>query len=54
VAEVDLPAFALPPRHHTAGGEAVKVELDLDVDGRWRNLWLSGLVRRLVIVSPAL
>ncbi|MDR3682525.1 MAG: hypothetical protein P4L11_02255 [Geothrix sp.] len=39
-------------RFHTAGGEMVKVALDLDAEGRWRNLWLSGPVRRLGVASP--
>ena len=39
-------------RFHTAGGETVKVDLELDADGGWRNLWLSGPVRRLGVVSP--
>jgi diaminopimelate epimerase len=39
-------------RLHTAGGETLKVELDLHADGRWRDLWLSGPVRRLGMVSP--
>ena len=39
-------------RLHTAGGETVTVELALDQDGSWRNLWLSGPIRRLGIVQP--
>ena len=39
-------------RLHTASGETVTVELTLDADGSWRNLWLSGPVRRLGIVHP--
>ena len=39
-------------RFHTASGDTVKVELDLDMDGRWRNLWLSGPVRRLGVATP--
>ena len=39
-------------RLHTASGEAVQVDLDLDSDGSWRNLWLSGPVCRLGVVSP--
>lgn len=39
-------------RFHTAGGETVKVELELEAGGRWRNLWLSGPVRRLGSVLP--
>ncbi|GLH73152.1 hypothetical protein GETHLI_16540 [Geothrix limicola] len=39
-------------RLHTAGGETVKVELALDANGEWRDLWLSGPVRRLGIVHP--
>jgi hypothetical protein len=30
----------------------VNVALDLEVDGWWRNLWLSGPVSRLGNVSP--
>jgi diaminopimelate epimerase len=36
----------------TASGETVKVTLDLDPEGGWRNLWLVGPVRRLGVVSP--
>jgi diaminopimelate epimerase len=39
-------------RLHTAGGDTVNVELDLDLEGRWRNLWLSGPVHRLGVVTP--
>jgi diaminopimelate epimerase len=39
-------------RLQTAGGDTVKVELELDLDGRWRDLWLSGPVRRLGVVTP--
>jgi diaminopimelate epimerase len=39
-------------RLHTASGEMVKVELDLDGLGGWRNLWLSGPVRLLGFVHP--
>jgi diaminopimelate epimerase len=39
-------------RIHTAGGEAVHVELTLDAAGSWRNLWLSGSVLRLGVVHP--
>lgn len=39
-------------RLHTAGGEAVTVSLALDADGVWRDLWLSGAVRRLGVVHP--
>ncbi|MDP1830870.1 MAG: hypothetical protein Q8K67_02340 [Geothrix sp.] len=39
-------------RLHTAGGETVSVGLDLDADGTWRDLWLSGPVRRLGVVHP--
>jgi diaminopimelate epimerase len=39
-------------RLHTASGETVKVELSLDPDGAWRDLWLSGPVRRLGTVHP--
>lgn len=37
---------------HTASGETVQVELDLAKDGSWRELWLSGPVRRLGVVHP--
>lgn len=37
---------------HTAGGEAVTASLTLDADGAWRDLWLSGPVRRLGVVQP--
>lgn len=39
-------------RLHTAGGEVVRVELALDEAGAWRDLWLSGSVRRLGVVQP--
>ncbi len=39
-------------RIHTAGGEVVDVSLDLAADGSWRDLWLSGPVRRLGVVHP--
>jgi diaminopimelate epimerase len=39
-------------RLHTAGGDVVKVEVTMDADGAWRNLWLSGPVRRLGVVHP--
>lgn len=39
-------------RLHTEGGECVKVELNLDEDGKWQDLWLSGPVRRLGTVHP--
>lgn len=39
-------------RFHTAGGEDVSVELTLDAGGAWRDLWLSGPVRRLGRVHP--
>jgi len=39
-------------RLHTAGGETVQVELELDASGAWRNLWLAGAVRRLGVVHP--
>jgi diaminopimelate epimerase len=39
-------------RLHTASGEVVKVELSLDAGGAWRDLWLSGTVRRLGVVRP--
>jgi len=37
---------------HTASGEPVSVELDPGVEGAWRDLWLSGPVRRLGVVRP--
>lgn len=39
-------------RLRTAGGETVKVDLTLDAEGAWRDLWLSGPVRRLGRVHP--
>jgi diaminopimelate epimerase len=39
-------------RLHTAGGETVEVCLTPGRDGTWRNLWLSGPVRRLGVVHP--
>ena len=39
-------------RLHTAGGETVRVDLALDGDGAWHDLWLSGPVRRLGVVHP--
>jgi diaminopimelate epimerase len=36
----------------TASGEWVKVNLTLGSDGTWRDLWLSGPVRRLGVVHP--
>jgi diaminopimelate epimerase len=39
-------------RLHTAGGETVSVELTLDTDGAWHDLWLSGPVRSLGVVRP--
>ena len=39
-------------RLHTAGGEIVTVRLDLESDGTWHDLWLSGTVQRLGIVRP--
>jgi len=39
-------------RLHTASGEVVNVELELAADGSWRELWLSGPVRRLGAVHP--
>jgi diaminopimelate epimerase len=39
-------------RLHTASGEVVTVELRLDAKGSWRDLWLSGTVRRLGVVQP--
>jgi diaminopimelate epimerase len=37
---------------HTAGGEDVSVSLVPEAGGRWRDLWLSGPVRRLGVVRP--
>lgn len=39
-------------RLRTAGGETVVVDLRLEAHGTWRDLWLSGPVRRLGIVQP--
>ena len=39
-------------RIHTASGEEVNIELELAEGGSWRDLWLSGPVRRLGIVHP--
>ena len=39
-------------RLHTAGGEEVSVSLVLEARDGWRDLWLSGPVRRLGIVRP--
>lgn len=39
-------------RLHTAGGEPVTVSLQMDEEGAWRDLWLTGPVRRLGIVQP--
>jgi len=39
-------------RLHTAGGDVVKVDLTLNRDGEWRDLWLSSPVRRLGVVHP--
>lgn len=39
-------------RLHTASGEVVSVTLDLDAEGGWRELWLSGPVQNLGIVQP--
>lgn len=39
-------------RLHTASGETVHAEVTLDETGAWRNLWLSGPVRRLGVVRP--
>jgi diaminopimelate epimerase len=35
----------------TAGGDVVTVSLDLNGSGAWRNLWLSGPIRRLGLVQ---
>jgi diaminopimelate epimerase len=39
-------------RLHTASGEVVTAELELGADGSWRELWLSGPVRRLGVIHP--
>ena len=39
-------------RFHTAGGETVTVELALEADGSWHDLWLSGPICRLGCVHP--
>jgi diaminopimelate epimerase len=39
-------------RFHTAGGEEVSVTLAPEADGGWRDLWLSGPVRRLGTARP--
>jgi DNA replication and repair protein RecF len=36
----------------TWGENFSRVELELDGQGRWQNLWLSGPVRRLGVVTP--
>jgi diaminopimelate epimerase len=36
---------------HTASGDPVMVSLELEKEGRWRELWLSGPVRRLGTLS---
>ena len=35
-----------------ASGEWVTLNLDVDADGGWRNLWLSGPARRLGLIQP--
>ena len=39
-------------RLQTAGGESVAVSLALEAGGAWRDLWLSGPIRRLGTVRP--
>jgi diaminopimelate epimerase len=39
-------------RLQTAGGDTVKVDLEWAQEGQWRDLWLSGPVRRLGVVTP--
>jgi len=39
-------------RLQTASGEAVRVEFTLAADGAWRDMWLSGRVRKLGVVHP--
>ena len=43
-----VPAWRL----HTAGGETVSVTLVPEPGGAWRDLWLSGPVRRLGLLHP--
>lgn len=37
---------------HPASGEPVTVSLHLEEDGTWRELWLSGPVRRIGVARP--
>ncbi len=37
---------------HPASGEPVTVTLHLEEDGTWRDLWLSGPVRRIGVARP--
>ncbi len=39
-------------RLRTAGGETISISLALEPGGAWRDLWLSGPVRRLGTVHP--
>ncbi|MFN7959619.1 MAG: hypothetical protein U0P46_14990 [Holophagaceae bacterium] len=39
-------------RLHTASGEVVDIELELSDEGSWRDLWLTGPVRRLGVMHP--
>lgn len=39
-------------RFRPAGGDPVSLSLVLDADGRWRDLWLSGPVRRIGTARP--
>jgi len=39
-------------RLHTAGGEVLNVSLSLGAEGRWRDLWVSGPIRRLGVIHP--
>lgn len=39
-------------RLHTASGETVTLELESLPDGAWKNLWLSGTVRRIGEAVP--
>jgi diaminopimelate epimerase len=39
-------------RLHTASGDPVEVSLELELGGRWRDLWLSGPARRIGRAQP--